>query len=49
MSLAANVVMTDQLPAGVIHSDANDYNVIVTGTGFDARVSSVIDFGDAVH
>ena len=38
-----------QLPAGVIHSDANDYNVIVTGTGFDARVSSVIDFGDAVH
>jgi 4-aminobutyrate aminotransferase-like enzyme/Ser/Thr protein kinase RdoA (MazF antagonist) len=36
------------LPAGVIHSDANDYNVIVTGTGFDARVSSVIDFGDAV-
>jgi 4-aminobutyrate aminotransferase-like enzyme/Ser/Thr protein kinase RdoA (MazF antagonist) len=37
------------LPAGVIHSDANDYNIIVTGTGFDARVSSVIDFGDAVQ
>jgi 4-aminobutyrate aminotransferase-like enzyme/Ser/Thr protein kinase RdoA (MazF antagonist) len=37
-----------RLPAGIIHSDANDYNVIVTGTGFDARVSSVIDFGDAV-
>ena len=38
-----------KLPAAVIHSDANDYNVIVTGTGFEARVSSVIDFGDAVH
>jgi Ser/Thr protein kinase RdoA (MazF antagonist) len=37
-----------KLPAGVIHSDANDYNVIVIRTGFDARVSSVIDFGDAV-
>jgi 4-aminobutyrate aminotransferase-like enzyme/Ser/Thr protein kinase RdoA (MazF antagonist) len=37
-----------KLPSGVIHSDANDYNVIVTGTGFNARVSSVIDFGDAV-
>jgi 4-aminobutyrate aminotransferase-like enzyme/Ser/Thr protein kinase RdoA (MazF antagonist) len=36
------------LPAGVIHSDANDYNVIVHGTGFEARVASIIDFGDAV-
>jgi Ser/Thr protein kinase RdoA (MazF antagonist) len=36
------------LPAGVVHSDANDYNVIVVGTGFEARVASIIDFGDAV-
>jgi 4-aminobutyrate aminotransferase-like enzyme/Ser/Thr protein kinase RdoA (MazF antagonist) len=39
---------TADLPAGVIHSDANDYNVIVRGTGFEARVASIIDFGDAV-
>jgi 4-aminobutyrate aminotransferase-like enzyme/Ser/Thr protein kinase RdoA (MazF antagonist) len=37
-----------ELPHGVIHGDANDHNVVVTGTGYDARVSGLIDFGDAV-
>jgi Ser/Thr protein kinase RdoA (MazF antagonist) len=33
------------LPRAVIHNDANDHNVLVTGE----RVSGLIDFGDAVH
>lgn len=37
-----------ELPHGVIHGDANDHNIVVTGTGYDARVSGLIDFGDAV-
>jgi len=43
----------DDLPQGVIHNDANDWNVIVRGDG-DAwtrgqRVAAIIDFGDMVH
>jgi 4-aminobutyrate aminotransferase-like enzyme/aminoglycoside phosphotransferase (APT) family kinase protein len=37
----------DQLPAGVIHGDANDYNVLVDSAG--TRVVTVLDFGDMVH
>lgn len=37
-----------ELPHSVIHGDANDHNVVVSGTGYDARVSGLIDFGDAV-
>lgn len=37
-----------ELPRSVIHGDANDYNVVVTGKGYDARVTGLIDFGDAV-
>lgn len=33
------------LRCGVIHNDANDWNVLVA----DGRVSGLIDFGDAVH
>jgi 4-aminobutyrate aminotransferase-like enzyme/Ser/Thr protein kinase RdoA (MazF antagonist) len=36
------------LPHSVIHGDANDYNVLVAGTGYDARVTSLIDVGDCV-
>lgn len=36
------------LPHSLIHGDANDYNVIVAGHGHEARVSSLIDFGDCV-
>lgn len=35
-----------QLPAGVIHNDANDWNLLV---GADGRISGLIDFGDAMH
>ena len=37
----------DRLPAGVIHNDANDYNVLVDAAG--TRVVSLLDMGDAVH
>lgn len=33
----------------VTHNDANDYNVLVAGSGYDARVVGLIDFGDAVY
>lgn len=33
------------LPKSVIHSDANDYNVVIQ----DSKVSGVFDFGDAVY
>ena len=35
------------LPAGVIHGDANDYNMLVDDAG--SRVTSILDFGDMVH
>ncbi len=33
----------------VSHNDANDYNVLVEGTGYEAGVVGLIDFGDAVY
>lgn len=36
------------VPWGVVHNDANDYNVVVDGFGDDARVVGLIDFGDAL-
>ncbi|MCA0400328.1 MAG: aminotransferase class III-fold pyridoxal phosphate-dependent enzyme [Proteobacteria bacterium] len=35
-----------KLPAGVIHNDANDWNILLDA---DGRVSGLIDFGDALH
>src|SRR5574338_180510 len=35
----------ERLPRSIVHNDANDYNVLVSGE----RVSGVIDFGDMVH
>jgi 4-aminobutyrate aminotransferase-like enzyme/Ser/Thr protein kinase RdoA (MazF antagonist) len=38
-----------ELPAGLIHNDANDYNVLVAGRPEDSeRVVGLIDFGDLV-
>ncbi len=37
-----------QLRRSVIHNDANDYNVLVSGTGYDTRAAGLIDFGDAL-
>lgn len=35
----------EELPHSVIHNDANDHNVLISGS----RVSGLLDFGDAVH
>jgi 4-aminobutyrate aminotransferase-like enzyme/Ser/Thr protein kinase RdoA (MazF antagonist) len=35
----------EALPRSIVHNDANDYNVLVSGL----RVSGLIDFGDMVH
>ncbi|HMA25800.1 MAG TPA: aminotransferase class III-fold pyridoxal phosphate-dependent enzyme, partial [Gemmatimonadaceae bacterium] len=41
------------LPRGVIHSDLNDYNVLVGGGSDvetrDQRITGIVDFGDMVH
>ncbi len=37
-----------ELPQSVIHGDANDHNIVVQGRGYEARVSGLIDFGDAM-
>ncbi|MEO7795855.1 MAG: aminotransferase class III-fold pyridoxal phosphate-dependent enzyme, partial [Thermoanaerobaculia bacterium] len=39
----------DRLRQGVIHNDANDNNIVITGEGAAARVSGVIDFGDLCY
>ena len=39
----------DALPHGLIHNDANDYNLLIAGKGYDAHVAGLIDFGDALH
>jgi len=45
------VPLLDSLPRGVIHGDANDWNVLVTpatAPGEEARVAGLLDFGDMV-
>ncbi len=42
------IPILDNLPAGVIHNDGNDHNVLVSDTQ-DVRAVSLIDFGDLVH
>lgn len=38
-----------QLPLGVIHNDANDYNLLVDNTSAPKKITGLIDFGDMVH
>jgi 4-aminobutyrate aminotransferase-like enzyme/Ser/Thr protein kinase RdoA (MazF antagonist) len=39
-----------QLRFSVIHNDANDYNILVRGSGASsARVIAIVDYGDLVH
>jgi 4-aminobutyrate aminotransferase-like enzyme/Ser/Thr protein kinase RdoA (MazF antagonist) len=38
-----------QLRKGVVHSDANDNNVIVTNDLINPQVKAIIDYGDAVY
>jgi 4-aminobutyrate aminotransferase-like enzyme/Ser/Thr protein kinase RdoA (MazF antagonist) len=44
---AAEQLVWDRLPTGVIHGDANDYNILADAQG--SRVVSILDFGDMVH
>ena len=37
------------LRQGTIHNDANDHNVLVSGAGYEAHVSGLVDFGDMVY
>jgi 4-aminobutyrate aminotransferase-like enzyme len=39
------------LPRSVVHNDANDYNVLVSGSALEGRqqVTGIIDFGDLLH
>ncbi len=39
--------MLSELPTGIIHGDANDYNVLVDPV--EQRVTGLVDFGDMVH
>ncbi len=42
--------LSARLRQGVIHNDANDHNLIVSGSGpWDRQVSGIIDFGDMVN
>jgi 4-aminobutyrate aminotransferase-like enzyme/Ser/Thr protein kinase RdoA (MazF antagonist) len=38
-----------QLPQGIIHNDANDYNVLVDDKNAPHSVTGLIDFGDVVY
>lgn len=38
-----------QLPQGVIHNDANDYNLLVDNIKSPEKITGMIDFGDMVH
>lgn len=38
-----------QLPQGVIHNDANDYNILIDDKKAPTKISGIIDFGDMVH
>lgn len=35
-----------QLPQGIIHNDANDYNLLINDTSFPQNIIGLIDFGD---
>ncbi len=38
-----------QLPQGIIHNDANDYNILVNNINAPEKITGLIDFGDMVH
>ncbi|GLX86084.1 aminotransferase [Thalassotalea loyana] len=38
-----------KLPQGVIHNDANDYNLLIDDVNGPQKITGVIDFGDVVH
>lgn len=38
-----------QLPQGIIHNDANDYNLLIDDINDPKKITGLIDFGDMVH
>ena len=44
-----NLVSYNQLRKSVVHNDANDNNIIVSGDIINPTVTSIIDYGDAIH
>ena len=46
---AVVVPVLPHLRESFIQNDGNDYNALVSGTGSDAEVTGLIDFGDMVH
>jgi Ser/Thr protein kinase RdoA (MazF antagonist) len=38
-----------ELPQGVIHNDANDYNLLVDDKKQPSKITGIIDFGDMLH
>ena len=41
--------LVSQLPQGVIHNDANDYNLLIDNIDQPLHISGLIDFGDMVY
>ncbi|MCO4797983.1 MAG: aminotransferase class III-fold pyridoxal phosphate-dependent enzyme [Colwelliaceae bacterium] len=41
--------LLSKLPQGVIHNDANDYNLLIDNKSAPTTISGLIDFGDMVH
>jgi 4-aminobutyrate aminotransferase-like enzyme/Ser/Thr protein kinase RdoA (MazF antagonist) len=46
---AAVLPLLDSCRWGVIHNDANDHNIILSGEGSELRVAGLVDFGDLVY
>ncbi len=46
--LTVTLPVLSNLRHSTTHNDANDYNVLVEGTGYEALTTGLIDFGDAI-
>jgi 4-aminobutyrate aminotransferase-like enzyme len=41
--------LLSELPQGVIHNDANDYNLLIDDVNKPTKITGLIDFGDVVY
>ena len=41
--------LLSKLPQGIIHNDANDYNLLIDDINDPKKITGLIDFGDIVH
>ena len=46
---ANTLPLLSRLPQGVIHNDANDYNLLINDITTPSKISGLIDFGDMVY